>query len=213
MKRITLTICTLTIILCGCNADESKKDKTVKTDSTVTAMDTTSRPPMDSATMMKAWMDYMTPGHVHEMISRSNGTWTEDVSLWMSPSSPVQKSTSTVINKMILGGRYQESHHTGSMNGMPFEGISTLGYDNAKKTFQSSWIDNMGTGVMYMEGPWDSTTHTINLKGRITDPLSGKIVDIRETFTLTDDNNQKMEMFATEGGKEYKSMEILLKRK
>lgn len=27
---------------------------------------------------------------------------------------------------------------------MPFEGISTLGYDNAKKTFFSTWIDNMG---------------------------------------------------------------------
>jgi hypothetical protein len=35
---------------------------------------------------------------------------------------------------------------------MPFEGISTLGYDNAKKTFFSTWIDNMGTGMMVMEG-------------------------------------------------------------
>jgi Protein of unknown function (DUF1579) len=214
MNRIILTICTLSVILFSCNnADETKQDKALKADSTVIAMDTASMPVMDSAAMMKAWQDYMTPGNVHAMIAKSNGTWTEDVTLWMAPGAPPQKSTSTVVNKMILGGRYQESHHTGSMMGMPFEGISTLGYDNAKKTFQSSWVDNMGTGVMYMEGPWDSTTHTINLKGKVTEPGSGKSVDVRETFTLTDENNQKMEMFAMDKGKEYKSMEINLKRK
>lgn len=58
---------------------------------------------------------------------------------------------------MILGGRYQQSMHTGSFNGMPFEGISLVGYDNTKKVFMSSWADNMGTGSMYMEGTWDQT--------------------------------------------------------
>jgi hypothetical protein len=52
---------------------------------------------------------------------------------YMAPDTPSQKNTATCVNKMILGGRYQSSTHTGSFNGMPFEGISTLGYDNAKK--------------------------------------------------------------------------------
>jgi Protein of unknown function (DUF1579) len=46
---------------------------------------------------------------------------------------------------MILGGRYQQSTTKGSFNNMPFEGISLLGYDNAKKVFMNSWVDNMGT--------------------------------------------------------------------
>ena len=62
-----------------------------------------------------------------------------------------------------------------------------------KKMFQSSWVDNMGTGVSFMEGPWDSATHTITLKGKMMDPLSGKDQEMRETFTMVDDNNQKME--------------------
>ena len=31
--------------------------------------------------------------------------------------------------------------------GMPFNGLSLEGYDNAKKEFTSIWIDNMGTGT------------------------------------------------------------------
>lgn len=214
MKRSTLAIFTAAFIFFSCNnADDTKQDKTEKSDSTKTAMDTTSTPPMDSAAMMKAWQDYMTPGAVHAMLAKHNGTWTEDVTVWMSPEAPPLKSTATAVNKMILGGRYQESHHTGTMMGMPFEGVSMLGYDNAKKTFQSSWADNMGTGIMNLEGPWDSTTHTITLRGSVIDPSTGKPCDVREIFTMVDDNTQKLEMYGTQNGKEYKTMEIMLKRK
>ncbi len=43
-----------------------------------------------------------------------------------------------------------------------FEGMSLMGYDNAKKVFMSSWVDNMGSGIMQMEGTWDPNTKTIN---------------------------------------------------
>ena len=114
---------------------------------------------------MKAWQDYMTPGEVHKMLAADNGTWNEDITMWMDPAKPT-KSTATAENKMILGGRYQQSNHKGSFNGMPFEGMSLLGYDNAKKAFMSSWIDNMGTGIMNMEGKWDPATKTINFTGK-----------------------------------------------
>jgi len=38
--------------------------------------------------------------------------------------------------------------------GMPFEGMGLDGYDNASKEYISIWIDNMGTGIMYMKGKW-----------------------------------------------------------
>jgi hypothetical protein len=114
---------------------------------------------------------------------------------------------------MILGGRYQESKHIGTFDGKPFEGFSTLGYDNAKKTFQSTWIDNMGTGTMFMEGTWDESTKTIHFKGKCVDPMSGQDMAVREEYTIIDDNTQKMEMFMTMPGQpEMKSMEIILKR-
>jgi hypothetical protein len=35
-----------------------------------------------------------------------------------------------------------------------------------KKMFSSSWVDNMGTGIMNMEGTWDEATKSIILKER-----------------------------------------------
>jgi hypothetical protein len=161
---------------------------------------------------MKAWQAYMTPGDVHKMLAKSDGKWKEDVSMWMQPGAPPTKSTSTCVNKMIMGGRYQESRHTGNMMGQPFEGISTVGYDNARKVLVSTWIDNMGTGIMYMEGTWDAASKSATFKGKATDPMTGKEMDVREVFTIVDDNTQKMEMFNVMNGQEFKTMEIMFTR-
>ncbi len=44
----------------------------------------------------------------------------------------------------------------GKMMEMPFHGIGTEGYDNVRKKFMASWIDNMGTGILLMEGTYDA---------------------------------------------------------
>ncbi|MEJ5960800.1 DUF1579 domain-containing protein [Pedobacter immunditicola] len=172
----------------------------------------TARVEAQDEAMMKAWEKYMTPGDVHSMIAKSDGIWNADISMWMKPGAPPEKSTTVCENKMILGGRYQQSLHKGTVMGKPFEGMSLLAYDNAKKTFISSWIDNMGTGLMYMEGTWDEATKTINFKGTSVDPATGKDMEIREVFKLVDDNNQIMEMYCTMDGKEMKTMEIKFSR-
>lgn len=162
---------------------------------------------------MKAWMDYMTPGDVHKMLAASDGEWNGAVTLWMAPGTEPSVSKSTAKNEMIMGGRYQLSKHSGETMGMPFEGMSLVGYDNAKKVFISTWIDNMGTGVMTLEGTWDAATKTITFKGKCVDPMSGKDINIRETFQFTDANTQKMEMFMVADGKESKTMSIIYTRK
>lgn len=167
----------------------------------------------DQASEMQAWMDYAKPGKFHEMLAACDGDWTGEVSMWMDPSAPPTVSTGTCANKMILGGRYQHSTFTGNMMGMPFEGINILGYDNAKKMFVSSWIDNFGTGMLNMEGTLDEATNTINFTGKQSDPVTGKDIDVRETFRVIDANNQVMEMYMTINGVESKSMEVKYTRK
>ena len=164
------------------------------------------------ADAMKKWTEYMTPGEMHKMLSAMDGKWTEEVTLWMDPSQPPMKSTSTMESKMILGGRYQQSNISGSFGGMPFEAQSIMAYDNMKKVFISSWIDNMGTGVMQLEGPYDAATKTITLMGRESDPMTGKETKVRQTIKIIDNNTQVMEMFSLTGGKEVKTMEIKVKR-
>jgi hypothetical protein len=211
MKRIILLVLASACFLVGYSQPEGKnKNKKPKGGKEKSAKDAQ---PMDSAAAMKLWMDYMTPGQVHQMLSKWDGTWTEEITMWMAPGAPAQKSTATAVNRMILGGRYQESRVTGSFEGMPFEGISIVGYDNSKKIFQSSWIDNMGTGVLFMEGPMDASGKSITMTGKGLDPMTGKDVRMRQVLTMIDDNNQRMDMYSFKDGKEFKMMEIMMKRK
>jgi len=167
----------------------------------------------EQAAMMKKWEEYMTPGDIHAMLAKSNGAWNQEITMWMDPGAPPTKNKGMCTNTMILGGRYQQSINKGNFNGMPFEGISTLGYDNAKKMFMSTWVDNMGTGIMYLEGRYDPVTKTVTSTGKTVDPMTGKDMQVREVFTMIDDNNQSMTMYMTpEGGKEFKSMEIKFTR-
>jgi Protein of unknown function (DUF1579) len=161
----------------------------------------------------KAWMDYMTPGPMQQMLAKSNGDWSEELTFWMTPGAEPTKAVAKCFNSMILGDRYQVSTSTGDMMGMPFEGRSTVAYDNVKKLFQSTWIDNMGTGIVFMEGPYDAATKTVTLKGKMVDPMSGKIENARQTMKFVDDNNQIMEMYVTKDGKEFKNMVIKFTRR
>lgn len=212
MKKLLLAAFAASVFI-GC--DKVKMD--VKTSSDAT--DSTANEewkPVDSATATKAWMDYATPGEMQKMLAKSDGNWVGETTMWMENGSQPMMSKSEATNKMVFDGRYQMSTHKGDMMGMPFEGISIVGYDNSKKKFVSSWIDNMGTGIMNMEGIWNASTKSIEFKGKMTDPSRpGKDCNVREIYTFVDDNTQKMEMYGPDAktGKEFKTMEINYTRK
>lgn len=167
----------------------------------------------EQAAMEKAWMAYMTPGAMHEMLAKDNGEWTQDLSMWYKPNTEPEKMTAMCTNRMIMGNRYQESKVTGSYNGQPFEGVSITGYDNAKKVFISTWYDNMSTGIMYSEGTYDAATKTINMKGKSVDMMTGKEKTVRQVIKNVSDNSQVIEFYDMHEGKEFKSMEIKAARK
>jgi Protein of unknown function (DUF1579) len=219
MKKNLLTACSAIVFLIACNSSETKENKT---DSGSTIVATTEPKkedawvPVDSATQMKAMMEYGTPGDMHKMMASWNGTWNGDMTMWDSEGAAPQKMTGTAVNSMLLGGRYQSSKHTGNMMGMPFEGMSLMGYDNALKKFVSSWVDNFGTGIMMMSGPWDAATKTLTLTGSMPDICRpGKECTMREVFTVIDEKTQHMEMYGPDQktGKEFKMMEINMTRK
>jgi hypothetical protein len=217
MKRITFTICAAAFLFASCS--DTKTDESIKADATVTSTDEKPKEEpwveVDSATMMKNWMAYATPGEQHKLLAKSNGTWTGAITMWMAPDTPPMTSTGTMTNKMIMDGRYQVSETKGNMMGMPFNGMSTTAYDNHKKVFISTWIDNMGTGILKVEGPWDEATKSITFTGKMIDPMTGRECDFKEVYKIIDDNNQLMEMYGPDPktGKQYKSMEIKLTRK
>jgi len=214
MKHVTLTICAAAILLFSCNNAEEKKDDGAKTDTTASKMTDAGAapekpaPPMDSAAMMKAWTDFATPGPEHKWLEKFNGIWEAQLDQWMAPGAPPTKTKGSCTQTPMLGGRYFSVKYTSTMMGQPFDGMSVMGYDNAKKKFVSTWIDNMGTGIVIMTGTYDETTKTLNMKGTQSDPVSGKDTDIREELRVIDDNSYVQTMYgAGPDGKEMKFME------
>ncbi|MEO7445255.1 MAG: DUF1579 domain-containing protein [Ferruginibacter sp.] len=215
---IACSFCSFTLFSCG----PKNETETAVTDNNMgdsNRVDTTGIsaevPIMDSAKMMENWASYMTPGDMQKMMSGWSGNWKQEVTVWETPGGAPQSSLGRSENKMVMGGRYQQSMTTGKMMGKPFNGLSTLAFDKGSNTFINTWIDNMGTGMMILKGTWDDATKSINLSGNIVDPASGNgnTVPIRESFHIIDDNTQLMEMFGpSHDGKEFKMMEIKMTR-
>lgn len=215
MKANFIYLGALTLCFISCKKEETKVEETVIEADTTVVEETTPPVEMDSAAMNKAWAEYATVGEPHKTLSNDAGTWTEDLTFWMGPEDKnPQKYTATADIKMILGGRYQEQRHKGKMMGMDFEGISTMAYNNASGEFTSTWIDNMGTGMMIASGKYDEASKSIQLSGEMVDPLTKKLKKFREVMTIVDADTRKMESYDTSpDGKEFKSMEIVMKRK
>jgi hypothetical protein len=85
--------------------------------------------------------------------------------------------------------------------------MGTDGYDNVKKKFVSTWIDNMGTGIIMMEGTYDPASKTLTYLGE-EQPVPGMKVPMRQTIKYTDKDHHVLEFFENHGGPEVKIMEI-----
>jgi hypothetical protein len=184
---------------------------------TVTAQDK----PVGTAGAMsaeaKAMMDAMekaaTPGANHEMLASMAGDWTFTTRMWMEPSAPPTESTGTVTYTPLLGGRFVQGQYRGNMMGMPFEGLGLTGYNNTTGKFQASWVDNMGTMMIYMTGQYDPASKSITFTGQMDDITKpGEKINVRQVVRTVSPDSQIMEWYETRSGKEVKTMEIAYNR-
>lgn len=177
----------------------------------------------DEAQMMAVMMEMAKPGENHKRLADMAGEWTYTVKYWMSPDpkAALMESTGKTVSKPIMGGRYVQSEHTGKMQmpgadgammDMEFKGMAIEGYDNAKKKFVSSWVDNMGTGIMHAEGTYDQATKTVTYLSEY-EPMPGMKTKVRQLVKITDQDHHTLEFYEDRGGQEAKTMEIIYTRK
>lgn len=180
----------------------------------VLAQDKPKEPAAPSMADMEAMQKATSPGEQQKRLARLAGDWTFVNKAWMAPGAPPMESTGTMHGEVLMGGRYVEHTWKGSFMGQPFEGRGTDAYDNVAKQYVSSWLDNMGTGIMYQVGNCDAAGNTCTYNGDVWDPMTGKKMTMKSVITWADDNNFKNEMYAPgPDGKEAKMMEIVAKRK
>jgi len=158
---------------------------------------------------MDAWMKYMTPSEGHKALGGMIGTFDAKVTMWPQPGAPAQTSTGISVNTWVLGNRFVQQNFTGSFMGMPFQGIGYTGYDNGKKEYVGTWIDNFGTGVMTSTGNTPDNGKTYTFKSMTTDPMTGKDMPGQSHMTVVDADHHMMDMWApSPDGKMFKMMQI-----
>ncbi len=181
----------------------------------------TAAPKMSDAEMMAKMMELSKLSENHKLLGELAGSWTDTVKMWMAPGAPPVESKGTCVRKPIMGGRYFAADFAGQMKmpgadgkmqNMEFKGRSIEGYDNAKQKFISTWIDNMGTGIMMSEGTYDPATKTFTYTGEV-EMMPGMKQKIREVVKVTDKDHHLFEWYEDRGGKEAKTMEISYTRK
>ena len=173
-------------------------------------------PPQMSAeeqAMMEKYMKAATPGPEHQKLAKLAGKWKLQVTAWMAPGAPPEKSDGTAEFTSLLGGRYLQQEVKGNMGGQPFEGRGIEGYDNVTKERFGTWMDSMSTGLLVARGKCAADAKKCTFKGTMPDAVAGKAVPMTETLTYTDDDHFSFEMHGPgPGGKNFKMIEIAYTR-
>ena len=173
------------------------------------------KPSADQQAMMEKMAKAAAMGPQHEMLKKMAGDWECTVKFQMDPSQPWQEAKTSATISPLMEGRYVQEVSTGEMMGAPFTGMGVTGYDNVIGKYVSTWIDNMGTGIMTSVGTADASGKVITWNGTMSDPMTGKPAKSRMVTTVTDDDHHTFEMYGTPPGakKETKMMTIEYARK
>jgi hypothetical protein len=159
------------------------------------------------------WEKMQQPGKEHERLKALAGEFDAEVKWWMAPGGEAQSSKGKEKGEMILGGRYLQTHYQGEMMGKPFAGTMIMGYDNLKKKYLSTWVDNTSTGIMLAEGTADESGKVITMVAEIQDAATGKMEKFKQVTKIVDDKTHSFEMIVMPpGAPEFKVMEIRYKR-
>ncbi len=165
--------------------------------------------------MMKNFAANATPGAEHKKLDAYTGSWTVHSKMWMKPGADPMESDGTCASAWIMGGRYLEMNIKSEFAGQPFEGRATMAYNNMRKVYESTWIDNMGTAISFMKGgTFSADGKKFTYEGKMDDCMTGekdKLIRFVDTFVSADEILS--EGYDLSQGKDFKTMEMTYKRK
>jgi hypothetical protein len=212
-KLFTLIVCfVFAFTACKNTNTQNKENDSTSTENTnETASNDEEAPELSSEEMNKIYADYMSPSEMHKWMATMAGEWEVQTVSFMGEKPDT--TMGTISEKMIVNGMYKESDYSGTMMGMPFMGKSIMGFDNAKKEFISTWVDNFGSGMLMSTGTYDEATKTLTMTGEFYEPVKKEGVMWKQVTTFIDENNYKVEMYSNQTGKEEKALEQHMTRK
>lgn len=166
------------------------------------------------AAAMEAWMNSMKLGKHHEGLKKYVGEWVTSTKIMMPGGPDMPPSTGSATYEMIMDGRYLLQTYKGTMMGQPMEGLGIMGYDNNRKLFVNSWVDNFMTGIMPMKGNLSEDGKVLTMIGEMDEPMTGEMGKaIRGRTTWIDDNTFKFSMDEILYGEPFTVVEVTYTRK
>ena len=174
----------------------------------------------DPAEAMAKMVELGQPGANHKLLAELVGTWDCKITFWMEPGAPPSVSSGTAVRKPIMDGRYfvmdtvakmEMPGPDGQMHPVDYKGMEIDGYDNMQGKFFSTWVDNMGTGLLMAEGNYDSAGKTFTYHAE-EEMMPGKKTKMRGEVKVIDKDHYVFDWYEDRGGKESKVMEITYTR-
>ena len=175
--------------------------------------------PDPAATMAKT-VDPGEPGANHKLLAELVGSWDCKMTFWLEPGAPPSVSSGTAVRRPVMDGRYfvmdtavkmQMPGPDGHMHPADYKGMELDGYDNGKGLFFSTWVDNMGTGLLMAEGSYDPASKTFTYHAQ-EETVPGTKTTVRGAVKVIDKDHYVFEWYEDRGGKEEKTMEVTYTR-
>lgn len=165
---------------------------------------------------MEIWQKAARPGEQHSLMKNFAGDWNV-TGLFYNRDRPDDKPgelKGKATRTFVLGGRFLRQEFKGTLFEMPFSGIGYNGYDNVKKQFLMTWIDNMSTTISSATGTVDSSGKIFTYFGDVDDLRTGEMNKmIKYVERMTDKDTYIFEVYEMPGtAEEFKSFQLTYKR-
>lgn len=153
------------------------------------------------------------PGPAHKVLNALVGHWKAEVKCWFDPDAPPKVSHATATGAWIMSSRYLQEDFRGETMGRLFHGRTLTGFDNVKQTFQSIWISDVQTSMIFTEGKGDRGNKLITFEGTASCPATGRAdIPTRVVRRILGPNKNTFEMFYESRDGNRKIMEIVYTR-
>lgn len=91
------------------------------------------------------------PVKEHEWLKQFVGEWSTEMSAQMAPGQPEMKCQGKITSREF-GGFWVVSEMKSTMDGMPMQGLQTVGFDPNSKKYIGTWVDSMTSHMWKYEG-------------------------------------------------------------
>lgn len=162
---------------------------------------------------MAAWTKAATPGAEHRKLDGFVGEWDVAIEFWMDPGAPPSTMQGVMRTEWMLDGHYLDQRYEGEMEGMPFHGRGTWGYDVAGQHFVGTWLDNMSTALSISRGRETPDGKGFLLQTLGTDPASGKPAEGFEEIRVENPDRHTMTVYEYRGSERVKTMHMVYTRR